>query len=180
MLDHPNWSISFCNDYLLNLNNACALNNKSQVVGHSDLAGDLTFHGFLWTWETGMRDLGVLPGDTASLALGINDRGSIVGSSLDAKFDLHAFLWQDGGMADLNTLVGSNSATLYLLLAESINASGEITGFAATESGDVHGFLAISTTAGATPVTPGGISVPGILSAEARKLLFRRLGVEGR
>jgi probable HAF family extracellular repeat protein len=49
-------------------NHACAINNQGQVVGHSELANDATFHGFLWTTETGMRDLGTLPGDSASLA----------------------------------------------------------------------------------------------------------------
>jgi probable HAF family extracellular repeat protein len=33
------------------------------VVGHSDLTGDTTFHTFLWTWETGMKDIGTLAGD---------------------------------------------------------------------------------------------------------------------
>src|SRR5229473_8370729 len=58
-------------------NHACALNNQGQVVGHSELPNDTTFHGFLWTKETGMRDLGTLPGDFASLALGINDGGDV-------------------------------------------------------------------------------------------------------
>src|ERR1022692_4844726 len=55
-------------------NHACAINNRGQVVGHSELTDNTTFHGFLWTRETGMRDLGTLPGDSMSLALGINDR----------------------------------------------------------------------------------------------------------
>ena len=54
-------------------NHACAINNSGQVVGHSDLTGDTTFHTFLWTWETGMKDLGTLPGDFASTAISLND-----------------------------------------------------------------------------------------------------------
>ena len=33
-------------------NHACAINNHGQVVGHSELANNTTFHGFLWTRET--------------------------------------------------------------------------------------------------------------------------------
>ena len=64
-------------------NIAYAINDQSQVVGVSDLPGDMTFHAFLWTRATGMQDLGTLSGDVASLSLGINQAGSIVGASLD-------------------------------------------------------------------------------------------------
>ncbi len=123
-------------------NHACAINNQGQVVGHSELVNDSTFHGFLWTRETGMRDLGTLPGDVASLALGINDQGDVVGASLDAKFSPRAVLRQKGAMVDLNSLTPAGSP-LFLLLALSINSSGDIVGLAFRPStGDLHGFLA--------------------------------------
>ena len=122
-------------------NHACAINNRGQVVGHSDLTGDTTFHAYLWTREAGMRDLGTLPGDFASLAIGINDRGEVVGASLAANFSSRAILWQNGAMTDLNTLIPASSG-LYLLLAESVNSSGEIVGTGVTKTGEVHGFLA--------------------------------------
>jgi probable HAF family extracellular repeat protein len=122
-------------------NHACALNNQGQVVGHSELTNDTTFHGFLWTRETGMQDLGTLPGDYASLALGINDRGDVVGASLDASFNPRALLWEKGVVTDLNTRIAANPSGLYLLFAASINSSGEIVGSAATRTG-LHGFLA--------------------------------------
>jgi probable HAF family extracellular repeat protein len=119
------------------------LNNQGQVVGVSDLKGDTTWHAFLWTKETGkMRDLRTLPGDVNSAGLGINDRGEVVGISLDASGNLHPFLWQKGVMTNLNTLVPADSP-LYLLFAHSINSRGEIVGFGATSSGEIHGFLAI-------------------------------------
>ena len=77
-------------------NHACALNNHGQVVGHSDLPNDASFHGFLWTRETGMKDLGTLSGDFASTAIAINDPGVVVGVSLDSNFDERAFVWSGG------------------------------------------------------------------------------------
>ena len=124
-------------------NHACAINNQGQVVGHSDLTGDSTFHAYLWTKKTGMRDLGTLPGDFASLAIGINDQGQVVGASLSPSFNPRAILWENGAMTDLNTpgLITVNPAGLYLLFAQSINSGGEIVGFAAASDG-LHAFLA--------------------------------------
>ncbi len=123
-------------------NHACALNDRGQIVGHSELANDATFHGFLWTKEEGMKDLDTLKGDFASLALGINDNGTVVGASLDANLNPRAVVWKNGHIADLNTLIRGSSA-LYLLDAASIDRGGKIVGFGATSTGEVHGFLAM-------------------------------------
>src|SRR5580704_5120471 len=125
-------------------NHACALNNLGQVVGHSDLPNDATFHGFLWTRETGMQDLGILQGDFASLALGINDAGVVVGASLGPGLSTsRAYFWKKGTMTDLNTLVDANPKNLYLVQGESINSRGEIIGLAVDGAALPHGFLAI-------------------------------------
>ena len=52
--------------------------------------------------------------------------GEVVGFSIDANGST-AFLWKDGKMKDLNTLIPANS-TLHLLAAYSINDVGEIAG----------------------------------------------------
>jgi probable HAF family extracellular repeat protein len=125
-------------------NHACALNNQGQVVGHSDLPNDASFHGFLWTRETGMKDLGTLSGDFASLALGINDGGVVVGASIGPAFStFRAVLWEKGTVTDLNTLVDANPKNLYLVQGESINSRGEIIGLAVDGAALPHGFLAI-------------------------------------
>jgi probable HAF family extracellular repeat protein len=123
---------------------AIMVNNRGEVVGQSDLAGDTAFHGFLWTRQSGLQDLGTLPGDVASGALAINDGGEVVGVSLDANFNLHAVIWQKGasGPVNLNDLVDEGGG-LYLQLAFDINSRGEIVGQAMqTSTGEIHGFLA--------------------------------------
>ena len=123
-------------------NSALAINNLSQIVGLSDLAGDTTAHAFLW--ESGViRDLGTLPGDFFSVGLGINYKGQVVGQSCHVNFNCRAFLWQNGVMADLNSLTPPGSS-LSLLVGEGINSRGEIVGIAFDQSnGETLGFLAI-------------------------------------
>jgi len=125
-------------------NQAHAMNNRGQVVGSSDLAGDAVFHGFVWSQSTGMQDIPPLAGDTYSVALAINDGGVVTGLSLDATFTiLRAFVVVDGVPTDLNTLISSDSP-LQLQTACGINSRGEITGLAVEKStGQYRGYLAI-------------------------------------
>lgn len=118
-------------------NTPAFINNHGQIVGFANASGDLVngqlaikFHAFLWTKERGMRDLGTLPGDALSEALGVNESGQVVGVSYGAGFSHpRGFLWQNGVMTDLNTLVPAGS-TLTLQVAGDINDRGEITGAA--------------------------------------------------
>jgi probable HAF family extracellular repeat protein len=125
---------------------AKAINSRGQVVGSSDLPGDTTGHAFLWTEEDGMQDLGTLSGDSASTSYGINDKGQVVGTScIDATFNIcRAFLWQDGVMTDLNTLVKPGSTPLYLFFGNDINSQGEIAAYAFDQSnGEFRAAVAI-------------------------------------
>lgn len=113
-------------------NTPMAINERGDVVGFSDLSGDSSggpnFHAFLWTRGHGMQDLGTLPGDQFSEALGINDSGIIVGVSYGASFSTsRAFIYENGTMTDLNSLIGSSSS-LFLLYANDINDNGVIAG----------------------------------------------------
>ena len=86
-----------------------------------------------------------------------------------------AFVWRNGVMTDLNTLVPADSP-LYLLTAFAVNDSGEIVGFGATEDGDLHGFLAtpcaISGCVATAPATDTPTAVRRPLSEGARKILL--------
>lgn len=113
-------------------NTPMAINQRGDVVGFSDLPGDVVdgqlngnFHAFLWTRASGrMIDLGTLPGDSQSEALDINDQDQVVGVSYPSA---HAFLWQNGKMVDLNNLISSDSPLL-LIAAGGISDAGIITG----------------------------------------------------
>jgi probable HAF family extracellular repeat protein len=117
------------------------INKWGQVAGASTLRGDTNFHATLWDGRRTPHDLNVLEGDANSAGLGINDRGEVVGVSFDSNGDPRAFLFHDGQMNDLNSLVPADSP-LYLLFAHGINSLGEIAGFGVDSTGNVHAFLA--------------------------------------
>jgi probable HAF family extracellular repeat protein len=126
-------------------NTPTAINNHGVVVGFSDLPGDSAaspnYHAFIWTKAGGMTDLGTLPGDSFSVAWGINEKGQVAGQSIDASGASRAFIWQNGVMTDLNTLVES---PLSLVYANDINDSGEIAGGAYNAAtGNSPAFLAV-------------------------------------
>ena len=82
----------------------------------------------------------VLPinGLVNSIAIALNDRDEVVGSSIDSTFTtLIATIWKHGVPVDLNTLIPANSS-LYLLFGCSINSRGQILGLATDLAGTVY------------------------------------------
>src|SRR5207249_6042269 len=120
---------------------ASAVNASGQVAGYSSpgVGGDHypIQHGFLWQQSIGMTALGTLGGPN-SRAVSINKFTQVVGYSspgldVDAsgQYLYHAFLWQNGAMADLGTLgTGQDS------LAKAINGSAQVVGY--SETGDIN------------------------------------------
>jgi probable HAF family extracellular repeat protein len=103
------------------------INNQAQVVGFAfAFSPTTTFVAFLW--QNGVAtNLGTLPPDVFSFALGINDKGQIVGDSCDMSFACRAFLWQDGTMTELDSLVQNPNAP-FLENGNGINSRGQIAG----------------------------------------------------
>ena len=119
------------------------INQNGDVTGFSDLPGDSpdspNFNAFLWSKSGGTQNLGVLAGDSISEGLGINDKDQVVGVSYPSS---HAFIWQNGALTDLNTLVAPGSPYV-LIAAQEISNNGVITGQALdTTSGALVAFVA--------------------------------------
>jgi probable HAF family extracellular repeat protein len=80
------------------------ISNAGEVVGQANHAGDVIHTTFLWK-DGVMKDLGVVKRDKCSDAYSMNSKGQIVGSSGDCGLSIHGFLWENGRMIDLNSLI---------------------------------------------------------------------------
>lgn len=112
-----------------------AINDRGVVVGFDNgpddvINGQLQFRwqAFAWTKEKGMMSLGALPGDKMSQATDVNDQNQIVGVSyVDYAFDNpRAFIYANGTMTELNSLIGSASANWDISSTGGINDRGEV------------------------------------------------------
>ncbi len=112
-----------------------AINDRGEVAGAS-LARDGTVHPFLWTRESGMKDLGAFPGAVITgipCCHTLNNQGEAVGLTADSNFNLRGWVWRDHTKTDLNLLIPKDSP-LYLQTGWSINDEGQIVGQAIVKS----------------------------------------------
>lgn len=168
-------------------NTPVAINKYGEVTGFANVTPGSGFnaHAFRWTEEDGIEDLETIPNLNHSISqgLGINKKGQIVGMSCAAGFaDCRAFIWENGVMTDLNTLVPGYSG--HLLFANDINDKGEITGGTA----EGQAFLAVpsgkdgqtnSAIPSLTAHDGSNTTKKVVLSENAKQLILQRLGIAG-
>jgi probable HAF family extracellular repeat protein len=176
---------------------ATGINASGEVVGNSftGTSGGGYQHAFLYSHGT-MTDLGLLPGCDLSCACGINASGQVVGYSgvaaipasrltsangikasgplaplTDAGDSGGAFLYSNGTMTNLNTLINPNSGWT-LEEANAINDSGQIVGLGINPSGQSDAFLL-------TPLTPGDANGDGRVDINDLTIVLTNLGKTG-
>src|SRR6266478_6502128 len=156
-----------------------AINNRGQVVGLAFSQDGTVIVAF--PWQNGVAtNLGTLAPDVFSLALGINNKGQIVGDSCDADFSCRAFLWQDGTMTELNSLVHDPNAP-FLENGNSINSLGQIAGKTTVQGTDLaDAFLATPSHGEVTHETAASVAAGerprGGSPEKVRRMLRQRLG----
>lgn len=135
---------------------AVAINEAGQVVGDADPTADFLDYQNAALWDDGvvtyLPDLGDVGGVIESFARDINDHGTIVGTSITPNFEVHAVIWRDGQVVDLNTLIPPGTGWT-LANAFAISNDGRIVGEGFSSSG-LKPFLLV-------PDSDGGFEVYG-------------------
>jgi probable HAF family extracellular repeat protein len=116
------------------IGNAQCGNSHGQIIGNSDLPGDLITHAFLWQ-DGAMSDLGTLGGNN-SVALWLNKRGDVAGYAERLDQTHHPVLWKHGKIRDLGTVQSDPCGQ-----ALSVNARGQVVGGTSDCSFFLHAFL---------------------------------------
>ncbi len=154
-------------------NGASDIDDSGNIVGGLYFVDSGNREAALWETEitlTGVS-LGTLGGDD-SYALGINNSQQVVGwSTLADDSTEHAFLWEDGDLIDLNSLIDPGTGW-ELTSAFEINDSGDIIGIG-TFNGVERGFVARAVPEPSSVLGMLGLGVFGLGGWLKRKQLSR-------
>jgi probable HAF family extracellular repeat protein len=143
---------------------ASAINDKGQVVGYSNLAGDQNNRAFLYK-DGKMTDLGTL-GGTSSEAKGINESGQVVGWSDNSSGPAYGFIYDStNGMKDLNSLIPADSGWT-ISSATAINNYGQIAANGYKDGGGQHALLLTPTSDSPPPDDTEAPSPPTFTSPQ--------------
>jgi len=117
------------------------INDAGQAVGAS--SNNITKQERATLWSNGqVTDLGTLGGNKTA-AVDINNKGQVVGfgnTTGDGGL-AHGFIWEDGKMANINSLIAADSGW-FLQQINGINDSGQLVGQGINSAtGKQHGFL---------------------------------------
>jgi probable HAF family extracellular repeat protein len=194
--DTPNGfqrAVIWANGSILDISNgfesqARAINDSGQVVGET---ATLAAHNEAFLWSNGTSEtLGTLAPGRNSEAFGINNQGNIVGTAeaissitfqtnpitgvitVITNFHNHAFLFSNGSMLDLNSVISTNSGW-ELYYAFGINNSDQILGWGSLDGGDhIRSFILQIP----EPSVPSLLLLlVGAFAFRARSLRFERL-----
>jgi len=106
---------------------AYGINDSGQVVGTSGSRAVVYANGTV-------TDLGILPGGTSSIGLGINNSGQMAGYANTSGAE-RGFIYSDSAMTPLGSLTGGTSN------AYGINDSGQVVGSSVASNGSLHAVL---------------------------------------
>lgn len=148
---------------------AHGVNESGLVVGSADPVADFLDYEHAAFWQDGV--LTFLPelGDGSqvmeSFARDVNDHGTIVGTSITPSFQVHAVIWRDGRLEDLNALIPPGSGWV-LANAHAVANDGRIAG-EGFQGGAVRPFLLLPDSTGGFDVYAAGCAgsggfVPGL------------------
>ena len=122
MRDLGNFGGTQCNPFYLN--------NRGELVGNMNLAGDQSAHPFLWDGKK-LVDLGTFGGSSGQ-ANWVNEKGDVVGfANFSDEVTFHGASWRKGKeIKDLGTVATDNCSAAW-----DINAKGQIVGLSFAEEG---------------------------------------------
>jgi probable HAF family extracellular repeat protein len=129
---------------------ARGINNRAEVVGSSDVAGNTSIRPFLYSNDA-MRDLGsLMPGPALGVGEAVNDSGQVTGySSPYTTLIAHGFIYSDGVMRDIGILGGSS-------IGFDLNNAGQVAGHSQLTNGAWRAFLYSGGTMTNLGTLPGG------------------------